>query len=351
MLRPLRLLCALVCLALLGAGACSKTRLGQVLPAGARIDVFPQNARAQLDALFVIDNSKYMTVHQSRVAAQMGRFVGWLDRAQIDWHIGLVTTDVNATPGQFVSGGFYTNDTEGSLPGAVLSIGGNGAAIAAALEQMELGLKGPPAGFLRDGADLFLVAVTDNNDPWSPGSDDYYFRVFKGAKGKGNDGIVTLSALAGDLPSGCTIPDPNNPSGTFFAEPAPRLNGLVTRMGGRFKSLCDPAFDQVFDELGATAAGLKRQFRLAKLPDPATLVVRVRATCDTKAESLTFCASVEDQCGESDAAQVCTPRAAATGVDGWSFDADANSILFSGNALPPRGSVVEVQYTEKGTAQ
>jgi hypothetical protein len=345
---------ALACAALFAAVACQQVRLSQVLPPGARVDVFPQVARAQLDALFVIDNSSYMAVHQRRVSEQMGRFLGWLSRAQIDWHIGLVTTDVKNSPGVYQGSSgklYFATGDEAGLPGAILALGVGGAAISAAKQQADLALKGPPEGFLRAGADLFLVVVTDNDDPWSPGSDDYYYRVLKGAKGKGNDGIVSLSVLAGDPPPtdppGCKIPDPNNPTLTFSADPAPRLQALAVRLGGKFHSICDPAFDQVFDELGAQAAGLKRSFRLAKEPDPATVVVRVRARCDTLRENLSFCADVADGCGDANPALVCTPRPAAAGVDGVLYDPGTSSVLFTGSALPPRGSVVEVQYQEK----
>jgi hypothetical protein len=36
-------------------------------------------------------------------------------------------------------------------------------------------------------------------------------------------------------------------------------------------------------------------------------------------------------------------------VDGWTFDESTLSIVFSGAALPPRASQVEVQYQEKVT--
>ena len=49
---------------------------------------------------------------------------------------------------------------------------------------------------------LFVMLVTDNNDPWSPGEDLYYYRALKQSKGAGNDSLVRLSAVAGPPPSG-----------------------------------------------------------------------------------------------------------------------------------------------------
>jgi peptidoglycan hydrolase-like protein with peptidoglycan-binding domain len=362
--RPpaLATLASALALALLGASplACQKNQVVKVLPAGQRIDLFPQAARAQLDALFVVDNSRYMGVHQARVAASFGRFQAWLDQNQIDAQVGLLSSDVYASPGAFLGGGgnhFFSGAGPlaglGALPGAVLALGGKGSAVSAVLEQLDLALAAPPAGFLRPSAALFLVVVTDNDDPWSPGADAFYVRRFKAAKGLGNDGVVTLSVVAGDLPKGCSIPDPQTPGQSFFAEPAARLRSLAASLGGRSWSLCAPDFDAVFDELGATAAGLQRAFRLDQQPDPATIEVTVRAACDTRPAALALCASLEDQCASSAPWLLCTPRMASAGppaVAGATYDPATRSILFPAAAPPPRGSEVLVSYQPLGSA-
>jgi hypothetical protein len=330
--------------------SCKDTpKLQQLLPPEFRVDVFPQASRAQLDALFVIDNARYMGPHQKKVADSFHRFLGYLDKNVIDYHIGLVTTDVVASPGQFQGGGkkyFAAGDSDlaSALPNAVLALGDQGGTVSPTLQQLDLALRAPPQGFLRDGASLFLVAVTNDDDPWSPGDDLYYFRMFKQAKGPGNDALVTYSALAGDVPQGCRIPDPNNPAATFFAQPAVRQQGFAARMGGLFHSVCDPSFDQVFDDLGATAAGLKRTFRLAKLPDETTLTIDVRAPCDANRAALAFCSAISDECGEAQPALVCTPK---LGADGATYDAATNSVIFAATAVPPRASLIEITYKDR----
>jgi len=337
---------AIVCA--LAAVSCQRTTVRVILPPDVRIDVFPQVSRAQLDALFVVDNSKFMAVHQKRVADSFHRFVEYLARNQMDWHLGLVTSDVSASPGVYQGGGdrkyFSSSDSDVAqkVAQAVVALGNTGSAISAVLEQADLSLRGPPDGFLRSGAALFVMLVTDNNDPWSPGEDLYYYRALKQSKGAGNDGLVRMSAVAGPPPNGCTIPDPSNPQNTFVAQAAPRLQGLAEETGGRFHSLCDPAFDQVFDELGATAAGLKRAFRLAKVPDLATLALTVRAPCDVSRDALASCAQVSDECSEALPGLACTP-----GSGAWAWDESTNSIVFSREAIPSRGSSVEAQYKER----
>jgi hypothetical protein len=235
---------AIVCA--LAAVSCQRNTVRAILPADVRIDVFPQVSRAQLDALFVVDNSKFMAVHQKRVADSFHRFVEYLARNQMDWHLGLVTSDVSASPAVYQGGGdrkyFSSGDSDVAqkVAQAVVALGNTGSAISAVLEQADLSLRGPPDGFLRAGAALFVMLVTDNNDPWSPGEDLYYYRALKQSKGAGNDGLVRMSAVAGPPPNGCTIPDPSNPQNTFVAQAAPRLQGLAEATGGRFHSLCGP---------------------------------------------------------------------------------------------------------------
>ncbi len=341
----------LACACALAVLSCQREKLQRVLPEGVRVDLLPQSSRAQLDTLFVVDNADHIQPHQQKVAQSFSRFLTYLDQNQIDYHIGLVSTDVTNQPAQYLGGGskryFAAGDTDVAqgVAAAVLGLGDKGSPVEAALQQLELSLRQPPVGFLRPGAALFLVAVTDDDDPWSPGEDLFYYRAIKQAKGAGNDGLVTFSAIAGDVPNGCTLRDPQNPANSFVADPAARLKGLALQTGGVFHSLCDPSFDAVFDQLGATAAGLKRAFRLAKVPDLATLVVSVRAPCNVQPAALAACVQKSDECGEPTAAIVCTPRQAA--VDGWSYDAATNSLLFAGASLPPRGSLVEAQYKER----
>ncbi len=337
----------------LALSGCSQPKLGRIVPADHRIDVFPQSASAQLDAIFVIDNAKFMGPHEQKVADSFHRFLDYLSKNQIDFHIGLLTTDVAASPGAFQAGGdkhyFAAGDSNlaSSLPAAVLALGDKGSTVSPTFQQLDLALRNPPAGFLRPAASLFLVSVNNDNDPWSKGDDLYYFRTFKQSKGAGNDALVTYSALAGDVPGGCSIPDPNTPGQSFVASAAPRLKDFSARMGGLFHSVCDPSFDAVFDELSATAAGLKRIFRLAQVPgDPAALAVDVRAPCNANRAALAFCTQISDECTGAEPALVCTPKA---GEGGFTFDAATNSVLFAATAVPPRGSLVEVEYKPAGT--
>ncbi len=71
-------------------------------------------------------------------------------------------------------------------------------------------------GFLRPDAALFLIFVSDEEDE-SFGEPAYYYRAFETVKGRGNEGLVSISAIVGDPdpdgrdgtdPGGCEIPNP-----------------------------------------------------------------------------------------------------------------------------------------------
>ena len=76
----------------------------------------------------------------------------------------------------------------------------------------------PNAGFLRPNAALAIIVVSDEDDS-SFGTTDYYARFFQSAKGKGNESLVSFSAIAGTTPVGCTPPGEES-STASLAEPA-----------------------------------------------------------------------------------------------------------------------------------
>ena len=98
---------------------------------------------------------------------------------------------------------------------------------------------------------------------------------------------------------------------------------------------------------------LKREFRLTVLPNPATIKVDILATCSTLPAALAFCTSTTNNCSDASPSIDCVPPAAGAPASGWSYDPNTNSIVFSGSALPPRGSDIEVTYglPDAGVAQ
>ncbi len=95
----------------------------------------------------------------------------------------------------------------------------------------------PNAGFIRPNAALAVIVLT-NEDDLSFGTTDYYARVFKALKGKGNENLVSFSVIGGSIPNGCVSPGESGLYGST-ADPAVRYGEVATKTGGNIGSICD----------------------------------------------------------------------------------------------------------------
>lgn len=58
---------------------------------------WPQGARKEVDILFVIDNSPSMSPKQQALSAQIPNFIRGIESLNVNYHVGIVTTDVGST--------------------------------------------------------------------------------------------------------------------------------------------------------------------------------------------------------------------------------------------------------------
>lgn len=58
-------------------------------------DLFQQNRLNTVDVLLVVDNSCSMIEEQSKLATNFDSFIQYFDDADVDWQIGVITTDTN----------------------------------------------------------------------------------------------------------------------------------------------------------------------------------------------------------------------------------------------------------------
>ena len=171
----------------------------------------------------------------------------------------------------------------------------------------------PNAGFLRPNAALAIIALT-NEDDSSFGTTDYYARVFKGLKGKGNENLVSFSVIGGTIPNGCVPPGETGLYGST-ADPAIRYAEVATKTGGIIGSICDASFEQTLIRIAQALNTLKRVFPLTLQPIVNSVTVTVGG--------------------------VTIPQ---DPVNGWQYRADTNSVVFLGNYVPPPGSTVRLTY-------
>ncbi len=292
-----------------------------------QIDAFLQSD-ARVDILWIIDDSGSMVNKRARLAKAFDQFITTLVGEQVDYHIGVTTTDMDKVgpgfDGQLMANpAVITKDTpdpvaaftsEVSMPAnRVQNEEGLAAGLAAVTDP---NASGPNKGFLRPGADLAMIVVSDEDDH-SFGDPAYYERVFRELHGPGNEDTISFSAVIGDVPKGCTAPgDQNLLYGE--AQPGTRYQAVAKATHGIVASVCSADFNTTLQKLGLSFSGLRRIFPLSADPAPGSLQVQVDG--------------------------VAVPQNAKTG---WTFDAGTRSVQFLGSYVPPPGSTVRIRYELK----
>jgi hypothetical protein len=307
-------------------------------------DEFQQAPSNQVDILWVIDNSVSMQNEQSNVALGAEDFIGNLESTDMDFHLGIITTDVDRT-----------NDNAGVLLGnpKVLSAETTGYADAFRARVMqgttgsdqEKGLQavvsalsapladGPNDGFLRDGAMLSVVFLTDENDCSDNGA--------LGADSTGEDcytqseKLTPVSDLVREI-SDIKKGDPVVLSGIIGpaiiedcggAVPGRRYATAIEMFGGVQADICQTDYFSIMNALGEVASGILTVFQLehSAIEDS----IEVTVTPDGGDPAVV----IQDD------------------TNGWSYISEYAQIEFHGNAVPPRGATIEVSYEIAGQVE
>ncbi len=370
--------------ALLG---CKEERILAPVPElGYREDLFPQEAAARVDVLWVIDNSGSMRDSQAELKRSLHRFMTYFDRANVDYRIAVTTTAARTQRGAFIAGTYdgvayevvrpdlidpiavfksaidEAAGTEGSaneeaFASARLAIERQrGVAASALVEQRACEEKCPNGGeeaqrcreacarehappFMRPNSSLAIVFLSDE-DEQSFGELHYYQRYFQGALGVGNESLVSLATICGDVP---TPPCQAMPGEVYVA--------LARAMGGIVGSICDESFETSLTAIAEDAAGLHRTFRLSAEPKPESIAPTIQYRCDTAESVLAVCESVEDTCPGKGPIHgnvmglLCAPKQGE--ADGWRYEESTNALFFHGASQPGPRSRLVVRYEMK----
>lgn len=283
-------------------------------------DTFSQLPSAQADVLFVVDNSGSMSEEQSSLGNNLNAFLQFAQSAGIDYHIGVVTTDVtNSRDGGRFRGSpriieTSTPDVENVFRSTV-SLGTSGSASERGLEAAYLALSDPlinthNAGFLRQDAALAVIFVSDEPDH-SNRTVPFYENFLRNLKGFSNPSMLSVSAVVGT-----TNPRCEGPGGR--ASYAPRYIEIANNTGGVVESICSANWGRTLGNIALSSFGLRAQFTLSSAPVGATLRIRVDG--------------------------VDVPGTDASGNQRWSFDGNGNTVTFQPGYIPPEGASIEVTY-------
>ena len=305
-----------------------------------QIDSFQQSPAPMVDILWVVDNSGTMVEEQAELAEKFDQFMGLLVDSGTNYHIGIVSTDTEDVS----HSGRLQGDPKVISPATLdpLAAFAANVQLPQTVSRTEKGLEavrlalgeellaGPNSGFLRPEAALFVIVVSDEDDH-SRGPEGYYARWLEHIKGAGNENLVSLSAIVGDMPEGC--------GGTSSA--GERYMRVQQETGGLFHSICESDYGPVVEELGIVAAGLVRKFVLSEIPQVGTLQVLKYEDGDPACQA-------HGDCGEG---QVCAAGhhcVIELDPEHWTYLEEENAIFFHGQYLPPAGSSVEVVYYRQG---
>ena len=309
------------------------------------VDVFYQDPVSAVDIMLVVDNSCSMQPYQEKLSTNFSQFISFFIEAQVDYHIGVVTTTVDepvATPGTYCAshldevpeGGYLVDntyiDTETEdaedLFSQLVSVGTCGSGFEMGLESAFLAMNEPivsgaNAGFIREEAGLSIIFVSDEED-YSPLGVNTYINAFRELKGQRDRDVFNASGLIVTDVEECSAQQ--QASGATVSE---RYDDVVGQTNGIIGSICDDDFESVVTELSLNSSRLQDTFYLTSLPDPQTLEVTVDEDiwpCED--EAWTYTLGVLDE--------------QPTGV-----------ITFARATLPPPGSRISIRYNygEGGT--
>ncbi len=302
---------------------------GEGASAATQVDTYTQLGRSAADVLFIVDDSGSMAEEQQGLSMASGAFLQFATAQQIDYQIGVTTTDVDEgmppEAGRLVPLAPMANRvvTAASMPSpashmqAIINVGiDNWTFTEKGLAAFEYALApdvlfGHNAGFVRPDALLSVVLLSDEDDS-STRPTAYYVDVLRSVKGWRDSSAVTFSAITGDAPSGCS-------GGGGSAQAGLRYVDVAEALGGVFQSICTADWNRAVEDLSTTALGFRSKFALTQPPVMGTVRVFVDGTE--------------------------VAAAAGTGTVNWSYAADANSVHFSPFATPQPGAAIRIEYT------
>lgn len=367
--------------------ACGDTEVIRVPDPPEQVDRFEQVKASAIDILFVIDNSGSMEASQDTLSNNFEHFFRLIDPdltrrgedGEVDYRLAVATTDaiseggkLRAAPGEplILRNGAGYDPLEIFRERVV--VGTDGASREEGFRAAELALEtaarlqDPPGqlAFLRPGAYLYVVFVSDEDDE-SRDEVRYFERRLRAMKGKGNEGTVIVSAIAGppteELPESCYTEE-----GLRKVRPGHRYAEMARATGGTMGNICLPDWAETLEELAFTGLGLRKRFQLSRparyKEDPDTGIpqvdllfnsVEVQYPCSVSPDdfklSEAVCGHVEDRCGGPDPMRVCVPYYDTNQNNGFWFDQRENTVVFGGIAIPGPGSTIEVRYQPRDT--
>lgn len=294
-------------------------------------DVFLQEPTNEVDILWIVDNSNSMEDEQEAIAEKFQEFITNIEDANADFHLGVVSTDLDDPDqnGKLQGEPLFLTPADDYVPlfqeRIQLGIDGsqNEKGIDAALTALtEPLLSGYNQGFRRPGATLSIIYLSDENDCTDRGA----LNSYSGPEAcyEHSDQLVDVVDLIEEYKDLQTqserivvsaIVGPEVDSGCDGSKPGWRYLSMAEAFGGIQASICEANFARIMSDLSLEVTGLRTSFQLSKAAVEGTLEVVVEDTLVEENE-----------------------------IDGFTYDPDYWMVYFHGDAVPPRGATITITY-------
>ena len=295
-------------------------------------DTYEQAPTDQVDILWVVDDSVSMADEQAGIAAGFDAFVETMTTTELDFRLGVVTTDMVSSDrrGRMIGDPPYLTADDANFVADFQSrvqVGTEGsdreagidAAYQALTEPLVSGVNG---SFLRTGAVLSVIYVSDENDCTDRGALDGF--ETSSACYDAADLLVPVNKLAaeyeglksqGERILVSAIVGPPIQANCDGAVPGVRYQAMAAAFGGLDESICQTDFGDIMAELGVQASGILSTFRLNNAAVEDSLEVYVDDVAVPAGESA-----------------------------GWTYEPTTWIVELHGDAIPPRGSSIVINY-------
>lgn len=287
---------------------------------------FTQEAFEAVDVMWVVDNSGSMGEELDQVRSNFASFIAEFVGLGLDFHLAVISTDMDTDghKGKF-RGPYITPDTADPVSAFLtqVDLGSSGSGSERGMDAVNAALteplaSGANAGFLRDDAALAVIVLSDENDS-SVMDNGTFGSWYMGLKADGD--MITFNSIVGDPVSdsnwlgGCS-----NWSGLDMlqAEAGTRYINMSDTTGGIWKSICYEDYDETLAHVSLTSAGMVTTWDLSQTPASGGGSIEVTVDGERVYYSL---------------------------FDGYTYDADTNSVTFHGDVIPGPGSYVLFRYS------
>ncbi len=288
------------------------TLRGKGVTTNIQTDTFTQQKKPSIDILFVIDDSCSMQEDQNNLARNFQSFIQWASQLQVQYHIGVATTDVNKKGCFHATGSkpYVDNNTPNvkSVFANNVKVGIHGNPVEKGLQSSWLALsptalQGCNRGFYRKDASLSVVYVSDEVDQ-SKQPVSFYVNFLRSLKGIRNPDKIRASAIG-----------PYSANSSKCRQGQCRYLAVAKMLRGIYEPITSTQWGRTLSQLGAITFGYRSQFFLSRPADPSSIKVTVQGRSVPQSSS-----------------------------NGWTYDGMSNSVNFSKSTIPGAGEVIKITY-------